>query len=143
MLTHQEVCANSNTTCPPQRGMWQLRIEIISSTPKHLSILNSFIFSFVLLTPLQLVQWNCILFHSTTNLHAKYLNLHYLHGYFLVAFFNCVLAIVKSLYSNGKKKIVTNCHTKHIGIYDWIHVNLKHTKKNLQHDKKIVGISKK
>jgi len=35
-----------------------------------------------------------------------------------------------------KKKIVTNYHTKHLGIYYWIHINLKHTKKKLRDDKK-------
>jgi hypothetical protein len=79
-------------------------------------------------------------------LHAKYLNLHYSHMYFLIKhplFLNHVLANVKLLYYNGKKKIITNCQTKHLGIYDWIHVNLKHTRKNLQDDKKIVGIFKR
>jgi hypothetical protein len=43
LLTHHEVCANSNTTCPPQRGMQQLRIELISSTLGHLTILYIYI----------------------------------------------------------------------------------------------------
>ncbi len=85
LLIHQEVCANSNTSYPPQRGMQPLGIETISCTLKHLTILNFFKFSFTLSTPWQLAQWNCILFHSTTNLHAKYFNLHYLHGHFIVA----------------------------------------------------------
>jgi hypothetical protein len=51
--------------------------------------------------------------------------------------------IVKPFYSNGKKKIVTNYQTKHIGIYDSIHANLKHIRKNLQDDKTIVGIPKR
>ncbi len=85
LLTHQEVCANSNTTYPPQKTMWPLEIETISGTPWHLAIKISFLFSFTLSTPWWLEQWNCILFLSTTNLYVEYLNLHYLHGYFLVA----------------------------------------------------------
>ncbi len=84
LLTHQEVCANWNTTCPPQRGMWPLGIETILSTPWHLTILNSFLFSFILSSPWQLAQWNCMPFPFITNLHAKCLNLHYLHEYFIV-----------------------------------------------------------
>jgi hypothetical protein len=72
MLTHQEICANSNTTCPPQRSMQQIGIETILGTPRQLTILNYFLFSFTLTTPWQLAQWDCILFHSTTYLHAKY-----------------------------------------------------------------------
>jgi hypothetical protein len=51
LLTHQEVCANSNSTFPPQRGIWPLGIETISGTPWHLTILNYFLFSFALSTP--------------------------------------------------------------------------------------------
>ncbi len=75
LLIPQRVCANSNSTCPPQRGMQPS--ETISSTLEHFTTLNSFLFSFVLSTPWQLAQWNCINFHSTTNLHAKYLNFQY------------------------------------------------------------------
>ncbi len=60
--------------------MQPLGIETISGTPGHLTILNSFLFSFTLLTPWQIAQKICILFHSTTNLH-------YFQGYFLVASF--------------------------------------------------------
>jgi hypothetical protein len=84
LLTHQEVCANSNSTFPPQRGIWPLGIETISRTPWHLTILNYFLFSFVLSTPWQFEQRNCILFFFT-NLYVRYFNLHYLHRYFLIA----------------------------------------------------------
>jgi hypothetical protein len=39
-----------------------------------------------------------------------------------------MFTIVKPLFYNGKKKIDTNFHTKHFGIYDWIYINLKHTR---------------
>jgi hypothetical protein len=39
-----------------------------------------------------------------------------------------VFLIIKLFFHNGKKKIEMNCHTKHIGIHDWIYVNLKHTR---------------
>jgi len=36
--------------------------------------------------------------------------------------------IVKHLFYNGKKKIHSNGHTKHLGNYDWIHLTFKHMK---------------
>jgi hypothetical protein len=57
--------------------MQPLGIETISDTLGHLTTSNFILFSFIFSTPCQLAQLNCILFHSTTNLHAKYLNLHY------------------------------------------------------------------
>jgi hypothetical protein len=49
----------------------------------------------------------------------------YLHPFDLYHMF----AIIKLLFYNGKKKIDRNCHTKHLGIYDWIYVNFKHTRR--------------
>ncbi len=127
MLIPQRICANSNSTCPPQRGMQPLGIE---TTPWHLTPLNSFLFSFAFSTPWQLAQWNCILFHSTTNLHTKCFNLiqpwAYNHKTFLLQW---------------QKK---NCHQlSHQTPWNlWlIHVNLKRTRKNFWDDKKIVGMS--
>ncbi len=37
-----------------------------------------------------------------------------------------MFTIIKPLFYNGKKKIDTKCHTKHLGIYDWIYIHLKH-----------------
>jgi len=82
----------------PPRGMCQFK-HYMSTTKKYVTIRNwnnirhpktpycfkNFKFPFILSNPWPLAQWNCILFHSTSNLHAKHLNLHHLHGYFLVA----------------------------------------------------------
>jgi len=56
MLIPQRVCANSNNTCQPQRGMQPLGIETTSCTLGHLHTLKSFLFSFTFSTPWQLAQ---------------------------------------------------------------------------------------
>jgi hypothetical protein len=46
LLTHQEICPNSNTTYPPQKGMWPLRIETNIKhpmTPYHFKLFFIFI----------------------------------------------------------------------------------------------------
>jgi hypothetical protein len=49
----------------------------------------------------------------------------------------------KPLFYNGKRKILTNFHTKHIGINDWIYINFKHTWKIMWNDNKTLGMSQR
>ncbi len=52
-------------------------------------------------------------------------------------------AIFEHLFYNGKKKNHNNGQTRHLGNYDWIHFNLKHTIWNMRNDKKTIAISKR
>jgi len=49
----------------------------------------------------------------------------------------------KPLFYNGKKEVAINFHTEHIGINDWIYINLKHIGENMWNDNKTLGISKR
>ncbi len=139
MLTHQEVCANPNTTCSPPRGMCPLGIDTIWDNRWHFTLFIPFNVGFyfhALLQPLAsrpfllLVHSNCIcprlqlicIIYTSICIYSTLIAC--LHPFYLYH----VFVIVKLLCCNGKKKIDTKCHTKNLGIYDWIYVNLKHIK---------------
>ncbi len=140
LLTHQKVCANPNTTCSPLTSMCPLRIETIWNIANdtlhclyHLMLFSLFMLSLNLLHLgpfLLLVQSNCILpplllicmIYISICIYATFTT--YLHPFYLYHMF----VIVKPLFYNGKTKIDTKCHTKHLGMYDWININFKHTR---------------
>jgi hypothetical protein len=121
MLIPQRVCANSNGTCPPQRGMQPLGIEIISSSPRHLTTLN-FFYLHLFFQPLCNLHNEIAFFFILLQICMQNTSICIIqpHAY------NCNTSLLQ-----WQKFFVTNCHTKHLGIYDWIHANLKHIRKNL------------